>query len=60
MKDPNAKLTSAEYEQLKTLVQARGLKPAEVAAVLGAGPANRSRREVEQTLTSWLKNLPKG
>jgi len=60
MKDPTQVLVQAEHDQLRTFLQAKGGKPAEVAVALGAGPAGRSRRELEQAITHWLKDRPKG
>ena len=60
MKDPTQVPAQAEHDQLRAFLQAKGGKPAEVAAALGAAPAGRSRRALEQALTHWLKDRPKG
>ena len=60
MKDPKQVLTQAEHDQLRAFLLAKGAKAAEVAVVVGAGPAGRSRRDLEQDVTLWPRNRPKG
>ena len=60
MKDPKQVPAQAEHDQFRAFLQAQGAKPAEAAAALGAGPAGRSRRELEQAITLWLRTRPKG
>lgn len=60
MKDPNQLLTQIEHDQLKALLQSKNVKAADVAAALGDDLADRNRRQLEEDLTRWLAQRPKG
>lgn len=60
MKDPARTASQAEFDQVKTLLQGKGVKAAEVAVALGTDAGGRSLRELEQALTRWLRTRPKG
>ena len=51
--------TVAEFNQLRSHLQARhGLTAAQVDAVIGPAHAGRTRQQIAQVLTLWLKTRP--
>lgn len=58
-KSKHVTMPSAEFQTLKTYLQAQGFSSAEIGQVIGAASAGRSRSLIAQILVSHLKTLPK-
>jgi hypothetical protein len=60
-KPPDGIQAAADHTALLAhLTSKYGLAPATSQAALGATPAGRSPRQIEQALTAWARTLPKG
>lgn len=58
---PKQGLPSAtEHAKLRTFLQNKGLAVPQIAALIGNAPGLLTRRGIEQALTTWLKQRPKG
>lgn len=59
-KERGKAIPADEHAALEAFLISRGAPPGEVQAALGGVPANRTREEIEQALTDWLRSRPKG
>jgi hypothetical protein len=60
MREKNSQHTAGEYTALRNYLLAKGMQAGHVDAVLGAGPAGKTRQQIERVITAWLKGRPKG
>jgi hypothetical protein len=56
----NQGITAAEHAAVRTFLLGKGFTAAQCDAAVGAAAAGRTRHQVEQQLTAWLKTRPKG
>jgi hypothetical protein len=53
-------MPESEHAQLRSYLQSKGMTAAQIQSVVGNAAGGRQRSAVEQALTTWLKNRPKG
>lgn len=59
MKPRDLPPSQAEHNQLRAFLVGKGVTPAAINQLVGAGPAGRSRREIAASLAQFLRTAPK-
>jgi len=56
----NQPIPAAEHAAIRTFLLGKGFSAAQCDVAVGALPSGRTRRQIEQQITAWLKTRPKG
>jgi hypothetical protein len=59
-KTKDTPIPQSEHTKLTTLLTKSGAKPADLAVSIGASPNGKTRKQIADMLTTWLKSRPRG
>ena len=59
IKDKDAQITSADYTSLKDFLKLLFKSDSQIAAAIDTAPKGRTRKQIADAITAYLKSLPK-